>query len=417
MPDFYKLSGKVSPAFFLYLLVSLIFIIPIFSFLQAVVFWYSPVIIIALAGTAICLLSVALLCGNLCITKGKVRNKKIAAVAALLTGLTFTFLSLVFYCAFYENRFYPMEITAFFTKLTYLPDSIGGVLEQGISLSRKSSVRIQGGLLVALWVVGFLLAQIVILVNYVLETAKPFIEKRKQWAQEITLEFDYIEDQADFTDKIIAGDPNYIAGLSILRDANVSHSTFELYPMEDSYYLSVDNKKANAADKNGRVKFEEDTIFEYLSVSKQAGDMLMAKQIHQAREQVEAKIVSKHTKRREIISLLKNALVAAFFFFCVIQAFRHGQIKRTDFTASAILFCSVACVIYYILCAIGSFAKEDVIVLEDTMFDEDWLPHDATTNVYHIEQKDSGPLYKAFYLLMSVASIGFLSFMIYFNSR
>lgn len=407
---FYKPSGKISGLYFVYLLLSFALIVPIFSFIQAAVLRYSPFVGFTFVGVVACVFSVALLCGHGCVIKGKVRSIKVAVISAFLIGALFTCLSVVFFCALYKKRIFPGSIEELHSSLSTLPAAVESILDAGIVISRR--LRLRGTLTAILWVAGYLISQIIILLHFLIEAGKPFVEEHKQWAKEIELEFSYIEDKDDFIDNMRTGDPYYVSSLPGHREVNVSYSGFELYPMEDSYCLSVQNYRAKEPDKNGRMKFEQDTLFEYLIIGKRTGDILLARQISRDRERVEAKIINKRTRRQEFFFLLRNVLVTGLFLFCIVMAYCSGQLAQVDPAQPVVLFGAASFAVFYLFCAVGSFVKEDVIVLGEGMFDED-LQSRNSTDVCCVEQKDSGPAYKIFYSLMAVLSMGFLIYILF----
>ncbi len=408
MGAFYKASGEVSPLFYLFLVLSMLTTVPIFSFIQATIFWYSPYLVMSVIVLCLCVYFMAYICERWCIRKGKVRNKTVAIIAGLLICAFYFFLSIVFYCAYAENILTIDDMAMFFTNPSALVESVGRVLATGFSytmIGGSITHYLRGPSLLIAFAFVYVLWQVLIVLSYITQSKKPFLEEREQWAEEIKLEFGYVFDIEELIKNIRCCDSDYINDLTVHHGVNISYSVFELYPMGGYYCLSVHNQVVSQPDKNGHVVFRKRTLFEHLFISEQAGKLLLAKPTKNDWDYIKATVLNKHTRRRELVFSFQKVFVGILFGFFSVYAYLHRESAPTGSTPAVFVTGAAAVAIYFTLMAVDSFLHEDVIVLEED--------NDANTEICRLEHRDHGIAYKIFSLFGSLASVGFLVYLIF----
>lgn len=145
-------------------------------------------------------------------------------------------------------------------------------------------------------------------------------------------------------------------------------------------------------------------------------DMLLAKRLKSNKGQAKAKNVSKYAKRKERRTLLKNVAAVVLLVVLIVVGYQFGQLNLDDIYHPAVIAGAAAFTVYYLLCTIGCFTKEDVIILEDDDgIGSDWHTKRTITNLYRIGQKSSSLAQKFYYMVCLLFSTSFLAFLLYNN--
>jgi hypothetical protein len=236
---------------------------------------------------------------------------------------------------------------------------------------------------------------------------KPFNEVRGQWAKETEVNLEYINETSAFEEILRFSDLSGLAKLTALQKVNVSYCNIRLFPMSDRYYISAKNRRATGVNKNGKTRYADVELFEYLMISKKAGDLLLSKRVYAEHEGATTVILNKRARRRDALALFRLVTTTCLFFFAAYQAYAKGQVEPELLTRPFGLMITAAFALYFTLGMVGSYTEEDVIVLDEDIYTGRESP-DFTTNPYNIEQRDSGWGYKFYYTLMSIASISLL---------
>jgi len=251
---YYKPSGKFNPISFLYFLLAICIAAPILAFIYAYAILYIPIIylnFLCLAGIALGLGFVA----SFVVDLGKVRNKMLALLFGILIGIVGYYFSWVVWIGYHFEISY-MEVIQNFDALL-----------RGIEI----------------WIIELVAIIIVPLYLAYTRASEPFIENDDNWAEATAIgPFELVLDHTTIKQQLEA--KNYEELLAIAPAENAgqgSHTILHLYHGQNrsqskEFYLSTMNM-IEKLDKDGNLDFDEKTIINFINISKEAGQQLLAK--------------------------------------------------------------------------------------------------------------------------------------------
>ena len=192
MPEYYRLSGKVAPVYFLYCLLGVL-AVAVTSVVYAIIMNYNPIAYLSFLVT----LGYGALIGLYCsfITKrGKLRNPVLWVITVIVFFAVFVYIHLAAYAAVVFREEYPViDIQWFFFLLTQ-PGLLFGevypyIVEEGVWSLRQMETAVSGIPLLIVWLAEHALV-IGAAFNVSKETVlnKPFFEESGEWGEEHTCE-------------------------------------------------------------------------------------------------------------------------------------------------------------------------------------------------------------------------------------
>jgi len=432
----YKPSGRVSALLLIYAPLTFLLLIPVISFFHAFVLFYSPYILLNLMVVAACALAIALLCTIWFVEKAKVRNYFVAFIGALLSTLLFFALSAAFFYMCRENAWtagdflYLLKPSNFYSALQSVitdghtasiarlspSNAVQSIITDDYTVpsiqGNAGSFTIRGVPLLIVLILEALVSFIFTVTCFLICAGMPFDEVNKRWVKEIEINFTYMEDIAALMESLRFNDFSVLSEFKILREINTDYLKVELFPMADRFYITIEGCRKTGVKKDGGAKYDTEELCKYLTISKDAGNLLLSKRVHGGNNEATAKIVDKDVRMRERFSVLYAYIVTGVFFFAAYMAFATGQVDEETLRHPGVIVVAAVFVLYFVLAMIGSYAKEDVIIGD---LDDNWVPHGAEQDYNqraNVEKRDSGIGSKIYSTAMSIISIGVLVYVI-----
>ncbi len=280
---YYKPSGKVNPISILYLLLAICIAVPILAFIYTYAILYIPLIylnFLCLAGIAFGLGFIA----NFVIGLGKVRNTMIAIIFGLLVGIAGLYASWVIWLGYHFEQEY-MSI-AF--DLEALINEIEFANQQGTWGIGRSGGMVNGVMLSIVWVIE-IIAMIGFPVFFAYSKAcEPFIENDDNWAESTVIgPFELVANHTILKQQLESRNYEGLLALEPAENAGQgSHTLLQLYHGENrnqskEFYLTINNMMEKL-DKDGNLDFDEKNVINFINISKEAGQQLLAKIVSDA---------------------------------------------------------------------------------------------------------------------------------------
>lgn len=288
---YYKPSGKVNSISILYLLLAIFIAIPILDFIYTYAILYIPIIylnFLCVAGVAFALGFIA----NFVIGMGKVRNILVAILFGLLVGIAGLYVSWIIWLSHHFETPYMTFVTDF----EALINAVGYANQQGTWGIGRSGGSVDGVMLTIVWIIEAI-AMVGFPVFFAYSKAgEPFIENDDSWAEVTAIgPFEFITNKEKLKQQLETKNYEPVVNMPIATsETDASHSIFNLYHAENraqakEFYLSVSNMK-EGTDKDGNVKFDETTLINFIHITKEVGQQLLARinQQNMNREDVES---------------------------------------------------------------------------------------------------------------------------------
>ncbi|WP_046756999.1 hypothetical protein [Kordia jejudonensis] len=275
---YYRPSGKVNPLSILYLLLAICVAVPILALIYTYAILYIPLIylnFLCVAGVAFGLGFIASFVMDL----GKVRNVLIAALFGLLIGIAGLYTSWIIWLAHHYEQEYmdiAFNMEALFAEIEYAN-------EQGTWGIGRSGGLVNGTMLSIVWVIEAV-GMIGFPVFFAYSKAcEPFIENDDSWAELTPIgPFEFILNKEELKQQLETRNYETLVNMPVANsETDASHSIFQLHHgkhinQAKEFYLSVVNMKAGT-DKDGNLKFDENNLINYIHITKEAGQQLVAR--------------------------------------------------------------------------------------------------------------------------------------------
>lgn len=291
MANYYQPSGKYSPNAFIFFLIIALFALPLLGLIYAYAIWYIPLIYVNFIIAGGFGFAVGWLINKFVITKGKVRNTKLAILFGVLSGL----IALYFHWAVWMDlvlnagesigserigitvsNIKILQVFSLATNPSALFELIGLVNETGTWGIRGGTVS--GAFLSVIWIIELLIVVIVATLIPIGTAREPFCEIDNDWFTKTMLPaFNVVTDKSQMKTALENGQPNAFDGISKVENTDQHHSIFTLYSSEKGEnYLSIENKIAEQKD-DGKIEFKDDQVIEHISINKNLVDVLKGK--------------------------------------------------------------------------------------------------------------------------------------------
>lgn len=274
---YYKPSGKSNPISFLYLILAICIAAPILAFVYAYAILWIPIIylnLLCLAGIALGLGFVA----NFVIGLGKVRNRLLALVFGLLIAVAGYYFSWVVWIGYHFEISY-MEVIQ---DPAAMMRGIGLANDQG-TWGFRSGGNVDGTMLSIVWAIEALAIIIVPIFFAYSKAGEPFIENDDNWAESTMIgPFELVANHTTMKQQLESRKYEELLALEPAENAGQgSHTLLQLYHAENrnqskEFYLSINNM-IEKLDKDGNLDFDEKLLINSISISKEAGQQLLAK--------------------------------------------------------------------------------------------------------------------------------------------
>lgn len=371
---FYQTSGKISGWFYLYFLVCVMGIVPLFAYGYTLVAGYVVRPKLKIVVFIISVVMMEFCCQDLVIRKGKVRNQRAAVWTALALSIVFMTVS----CAAALKSY----------------GSYGSLLGRGIQLFS----------LLLFLAAGFIAA-----------ARKPFCEKSKKWMREFSLYFTLPENTATLLQKLIANEDSVIDELKVVpfsydgqsgrrfRAIMESHLLFKLWTEGETpeYYLTVVKKTAKQGC-GGRLHYSEEELVRYMAVSHMMGGRLFT---YAGYGEHRVLLVNRRENRgfsmEKLWSVIQGVMSMALLVLMYTQMEGQfgGRVPMPVF-----YFYGGSVFLISLLSLIGCFVKEPVVRPEQ--FENGG---DSEKSELYIEMAESGIGVKLYYTALFIGSMGYLA--------
>ncbi|MCL2605658.1 MAG: hypothetical protein FWD93_00085 [Coriobacteriia bacterium] len=236
-------------------------------------------------------------------------------------------------------------------------------------------------------------------------TGKPFDEANKRWAKKTEMNTTFIEDPTRFMESLRYNDFSVLDKLQVLHTVNTDYAKFKIFPAAEGFCISIENFRKTRTKNNGVTKYDGEKLCQYLMISKDAGSKLLSRSMLDNDSKATARIVGKRARWKEKLRIILIFFATGIFLFCGYMALVAGENAGEMLRHPIAVVVSAAFVLIFLLSLVGSYLKEDVILLEDNELDASWMPPDATTGKHHVKKRDRGLGYKIYFTLMSIISI------------
>lgn len=377
---FYQPSGKVSGWFYLYFLVCVVGIVPLFAYGYTLAAGYVvrqklKIVVFIISGVLM-----EFCCQDLIIRKGKVRNQRAAVCAALALSIIF--------------------VTVSGTAAFYIYGSYGSLWVRGIQLFSLFLFLAAGFTAVA---------------------GKPFCEKSKKWMREFSLYFALPDHITALLQKLIADEDSAIDELNAIPFSYDAQSGRRLQAIMDShllfklwteggtpeFYLTVVKKTAKQG-RGGRIYYSEEELARYMAVSQMMGSRLFT---YAGKGEHQVLLTNRREKRgfsmEKFRSVIQGAMSMALLVLMYTQMEEQfgGRVPMSVF-----YFYGGSVFIISLLSLIGSFIKEPVV--RSGQFNGGG---DSETSGQCIEMADSGIGAKLYYTALFIGSVGYLAAAVWYS--
>ncbi|AUC75801.1 hypothetical protein [Olleya sp. Bg11-27] len=288
MDKYYSPSGKFDSKAILYFILISVIALPLLGLAYSYAIWYIPIIYLNFLIAGAVGFAIAWLISKFVITMGKVRNKTLAIIFALLASVITLYSSWVVWADLvinigesYGNS--RIGITAsnvdvnqlyiLATNPLTLFELIANINEYGTWGIKSATVS--GTFLTIIWIIE---AVLIIGVTLLLTNGStvPFCELSNQWFNSKNLPaFGAIDNRPALIKAIENGDPTVFNTLTLVTKADQDHSVFTLYSSSNNEnYLTINNKKAKY-NKDGELEFEDTLLVENIYINNELKDKLI----------------------------------------------------------------------------------------------------------------------------------------------
>lgn len=423
----YKPSGKTEGRFFLFIIICMAAVVPVFSIIYAVLVWLMPSTLADIIVYGICFVLLCAATSRYCIRLGKVRNKKLAAIAAIAIFLWFSGLSLLFFSALYQGvraqsaaeiwgalsqNLSLSHIGALVQNPEALAETLSRLAGQGYYFETikagPSGLLYRGAVMVVFWAIKCIASISYIIYYFVDDSARPFCESSKKWAAEYELLLEPIGETEEFKKQLYFGNSEALKQAACLRTVNSNHWEATLFVTEGSsnFYLTLVSKtRKSGPEKTGAVKFNEEDVVELLSVDRETGKALLNRWRTQDTT-AGARVVNSAARLQSRKNFVKTLLFSLAQIAILVTIIANGEAARAAFSNAGMLFYLALNTAVWAFNLWGSFIEENVIEDEMDMLDGRGVSR-------HEIQKKSSPMYqKLFYFGMLAVSLGLLIYCI-----
>lgn len=401
----YQPSGKISPVFYPMLILTMLIVAPSVSFLYVYFIWYIPSTLADIIAYAAALVILCAISGKYCIKIGKVRSKKAAGIAAAIIFLWFCYLSAVIFHSLFVGQNSFEGVRQAFTDPKALLHTMQTLIKEGYpieSLRKGFIFTYHGKVMPILWGIKFLCS--LCYVRYYLrdDSVQPFSETVNQWYRAYVLLLEGIPDVEEFKKKIFFGDNMAIRGMKALTEANKDHCEATVYAVEGdiNHYVTLVNKhRKGEPDKDGEVKFENEEIFEFLSISGDIGNLLLTQGQSQDTK-ASVKIVNSQMREKAKMQFLKTAALSAIQVGVMVFLMIDKERLTEAFSNMGVMSFLLLNVVVWGGNLWGAFRTE--------AFVEDYggLQGYRGVRSYMVKEESSPIYYKIFYFVMFIISFG-----------
>lgn len=312
------------------------------------------------------------------VRKGKVRNTRVAVIAAILLSLEFAVLVILQDFWFYQQTRNLWPVGAW--------DFLQFIYTFGSRLLPK-------------FLILFIPAAVWMGAGFVASAKKPFCEACNRWAAEHTILCETSMDETTLLQQMFLCDTSFFHTLRRLQKANANHLELTLWEAGNQtvFYLTIESKTAKIG-RRGNCRYASKELVRYLMIDREIGKMLLS--LEQSSQPVSARVIHPTKSLRYVFSdFLQNmaSLLFLLLMFGQLKSRFNGMAPISFFVVYGVLLCVMS-----LLSLIGCFLHENVI---RTSGDDS----DGKT-VWHadIETKDSNIFEKLFYFLLLGGGIFFL---------
>jgi len=288
MDKYYAPSGKFDSKAILYFILISVIAMPLLGLAYSYAIWYIPIIYLNFIIAGAIGFTIAWLVSKYVIKIGKVRNKTLAIIFALLAS------SIALYSAWivwvdlvlnigesYGNSTIGIaasnvdinQLYVLATNPLTLFELIANINEYGTWGIKSATVS--GPFLTIIWIIE---AVLIIGVTLLLTNGSrvPFCELSNQWFDSKNLPaFDVIDNGPELIKAIENGDPTAFNTLTLATKADQDHSVFTLYSSSNNEnYLTINNKKAKY-NKEGALSFDDTLLVENIYLNYELKDKLV----------------------------------------------------------------------------------------------------------------------------------------------
>lgn len=312
------------------------------------------------------------------VRKGKVRNTRVATVAAILLSLEFAVLVV-------WQDFWSLQLT------------------MGLWLGERwpflQFIHAFGSRLLPKFLIMFIPAAVWMGAGFVAAAKRPFCEASNRWATEHTILCETSMDAASLLQQMLLGDTSFFYTLRRLQRVNTDHLELTLWEAGNQtvFYLTIESKTAKIG-RRGYCRYASKELVRYLMIDREIGKMLLS--LEQAGQPVSARVIHPTKSFRYVFSdFLQNiaSLLFLLLMFMQLKSRFNGMVPISFFVVYGVLLCGMS-----LLSLIGCFLHENVIRTSEDDSDGKMVWHDD------IETKDSSIFEKLFYFLLLGGGIFFL---------
>ena len=288
MDKYYSPSGKFDPKAILYFILISVIAMPLLGLAYSYAIWYIPIIYLNFLIAGAVGFAIAWLISKFVIKLGKVRNKALAVIFALLASIIALYSSWVVWADLVINMGESygtsrIGITAsnvdvnqlyiLATNPATLFELIANINEYGTWGIKSTTVS--GTILTIVWIIEALL---IIGVTLLLTNGSrvPFCELSNKWFESKNLPpFNVVENRGELIKAIESGDPTAFDTLALVTKADQDHSVFTLFSSSNNEnYLTVNNMKGKF-NKDGELEFDDTLLVENIYINNELKNKLV----------------------------------------------------------------------------------------------------------------------------------------------
>ncbi|RNC87953.1 MAG: hypothetical protein ED556_01835 [Winogradskyella sp.] len=292
MLKFYEPSGNFSPVSFLYFLLTSIIVLPLLALIYTYLIWYIPFVYVNLFITIGFGFAVGFAINFMVIKLGKVRNKTLATIFGVLSGLIALYFSWAVWVDLVFNvgevygtsrigiatsniKFFQVVQLALHPKELFL--IIMEINESGTW--GFGSTTVSGIFLAIIWIIEALIVLVLSVLAPIGQSTIPFCEHDNKWFKENELPaFNLISNPNEFIGYIENHNSDAFKELTKVPNSGESdHSIFTLYSSKKGEnYLSIENKKMKKNSK-GETEFDGNEFITYAMITSDFKQILLEK--------------------------------------------------------------------------------------------------------------------------------------------
>ncbi len=289
MSNYYAPSGKFSNLSILYFILAALIAFPILGLIYSYCIWYIPFVYINFFITAGFGFALGWLISFLVINLGKVRNTSMATLFGALGGLIAIYFHWAVWVDLVINVSSGSESDMIATSNIKIFEVFSLAQNPGVLFSLIKEINgfgtwgivggaVSGTFLTLIWLVEFIIIMAISTLLPMGAARKPFSETDDSWFEEQQLApFIFIDAKEKLIADIEEADVEAFQAIGLSENPDQNHSIFTLYDSKEGIsYLTIENNTGKIND-DGKVEFESDQIVEFIALSHELREALLAK--------------------------------------------------------------------------------------------------------------------------------------------